>query len=182
MPVCRSVMFSFCGRSLARVSYPRAPARNNISKYSDRWQLPCCAVRCRTARGSPAVAKTGTAGAGPNGRIQQPGSRLRTWAALTRSRWMAPSSAIAALQTSGLRPTEPALVHGSFRLAERKATSGARNPLPDWQAPYSAAPAADNIRRTWLTRCFWPTTRILSPEHDNAAPPLCDQPWPACRE
>src|SRR5690349_8061850 len=82
-----------------------------------------------------------------SGRIQQRGSRLRPSAALTRSRWTALPFAIAALQTSGLRPTEPALVRRAFRLAGRTAMSGARNLLPGWQAPDNAAPTADNIRR-----------------------------------
>ena len=129
----------------------------------------------------PALAKSRMVGAVPNGRIQQPGSRRRPLAALTRSRWMAPPSVIAALQTFEPQPTEPEPDRGSFPLAGRTATSCARNLLRDWQAPDSAAPAADNIRRIWPTRCFWPTARISPPERDNAAPPLCDQPSPACK-
>jgi hypothetical protein len=147
----------------------------------------CLAVHCN-AEGRPvgrseAKPRTGgRAGAALSGRIQQPGSRLPPSAASTRSRWMKRPSAIAALQTSGLRPTEPALDRRLFPLAGQRARCGARSLLPDWQAPDSAAPAADNIRRIWQTMCSWPKARIWPPEHDNAAPSLCDQPLPACRE
>ena len=189
------------------MSYPRASVRNNISKYRERWQLPCCAVQCnvvivRRLRRAPSRLRDGKL-LRPSkdatlrgwlrsqlrvklsllsGRIQQPGSRRRPSVALTRSRWTAPPSVVAALQAFGLQPTEPALVQASFHLAGQTAMSGARNPLPDWQAPDSAAPAADNIRRIWPTTCFWPTSRIWPPAHDNAAPSLCDQPSPVRRE
>src|SRR5215469_7941912 len=57
--------------------------------------------------------------------------------------------------------------------------AAARNLPRDWRARDSAAPAADSIRQISWTTYFWPTARILLPAHDNAAPPLCDQPSPA---
>jgi len=61
MPVCYSTMFSFSGRSVARVCSAHVHLRNNISKFRDRWQLACCALQrgtvCRPSAGSKAALK-----------------------------------------------------------------------------------------------------------------------------
>jgi len=186
MPVCYSTMFSFSGRSVARVCSAHVHLRNNISKFRDRWQLACCALQrgtvCRPSAGSKAALKMqllraedrqSARAADPttltyvqalSGRIRRSVSPRPPSAASTRSPWTEPPFAIAALQTSALRPIGPELDSRLYCflgrwtvcclvccLAGRKATIGVRNLLRDWRARENAAPAADNIRRTWPT-------------------------------
>jgi hypothetical protein len=123
-----------------------------------------------------------------SGRIQQPVSRQPPSAAWRRFPGWASPVAIAAPQTSALRPRGlrprgprprgPALAPGLYcPAAGRKAIGDARNLLRDWQARDNVAPTADNIRQIGPTR--WPslTARILPLERDSAAPPLYDQPF-----
>jgi hypothetical protein len=182
-----------------------APARNNISKSRDAWQLAYCAVRCnavilRWPRGAPIALSAMGSRRGPrrmalspfearlrshlrvtltlfSDRIQRPGSRLRTSAASRPFPWTAPPFAIAALQTSAPRPSGAALdLRLCCSLAGRKAKAGWRNLLRDWQARDNAAPAGGSIRRIRSMTYFWPTARTWPPEPDNAAPSLCDRP------
>lgn len=161
MPVCYSIIFSFYGRSVARVCSARAQARNNISNIGilGNW----LAVRC-SAEDKPdsqTAAELQSGGVLLSGRIQRPGSILRTSAAWIRSPWTALPFAIAALQTSALRPGGPALPLGLCRPpAGRKVIGDARNLLRDWRARDNAVPRADSIRRILPTTYSWPTARI----------------------
>jgi hypothetical protein len=161
MPVCYSIMFSFYGRSVARVCSTRAQARNNISKYRDigNWLAVRCSAEERPDRRLQQNWKAD--GVLLSGRIQRPGSILRTSAAWIRSPRTAPPFAIAALQTSALRPSGPTLPLGfCCPPAGRKAIADARNLLRDWRARDNAAPRADSIRRILRTTYSWPTARV----------------------
>src|SRR5262249_56465203 len=99
--------------------------------------------------GSPSAAGTGKRRRDAQRPNSAAGWILRTSAAWTRSPGTVSRFAIAALQTSVLRPNGPAPALGLYRLpAGRRVITDARSLLRGWQARDNAAPAADSIRRT----------------------------------
>jgi hypothetical protein len=161
MPVCCSIIFSLCRRSVTRTYHPRAPRRNIISKW----------LNDRAARNTPQQGQPPGCNRAFSERIPEPAFVRLPWA-----QQPAAPFAIAAPRT--FVPGSTVYPRACYPLGGQQ-TVVARNFLQDRRAQDSVAPATGNTRQILLTTYSWPRIRTWPLDHGSTVRRPDGQTWDA---